>query len=246
MIGGNNVYRIRKDNAEMIGIVGAMEVEIEGIRSKMTDKKEKTVSGVRYVSGRLGKNEVVTAVCGIGKVFAAICAQTMILEFAPSVIINTGVAGSLSAQLNVCDIAVADKVVQHDMDTSPLGDPKGLVSGINVIYFEADRDVCALLSESVREHGINTVSGTIASGDQFIASKEVKNRIAGEFGAIACEMEGAAIGHVCYVNKKPFAVLRAISDKADGVAEIDYPSFCKMAADNYIKVICSFCEKYVG
>ena len=228
----------------MIGIIGAMEVEIEGIRSKMTDKKEVTVSGVKYVSGILGGNEVVTAVCGIGKVFAAICTQTMILKFAPSVIVNTGVAGSLSAELNVCDIAIADKVVQHDMDTSPLGDPKGLVSGINVIYFEADKAVAALLSGVVKENGINTVSGTIASGDQFIASKEVKNRIVSDFGAIACEMEGAAIGHVCYVNKVPFAVLRAISDKADGVADMDYPSFCKLAAANYVKVVCAFCERY--
>ncbi len=228
----------------MIGIIGAMSVEIEGIRAKMTEKSEKVISGVTYVSGRLGKNEVVTAVCGIGKVFAAICAQTMILEFSPDAIINTGVAGSLSPALNVCDIAVADKVVQHDMDTSPLGDPKGLISGINVIYFEADEKTGSLLAEIARGFSINTARGTIASGDQFIASKEVKQRIVSDFGAIACEMEGAAIGHVCYVNKVPFAVLRAISDKADGVAEIDYPTFCKMAADNYIKVICAFAERY--
>lgn len=228
----------------MIGIIGAMTVEIEGIRAKMTEKTEKSISGVTYVSGKLGKNEVVTAVCGIGKVFAAICTQTMILEFKPDVIINTGVAGSLSPMLNVCDIAVADKVVQHDMDTSPLGDPKGLISGINVIYFEADGKVSGLLAEIARENGINTVLGTIASGDQFIASKEVKAGILSEFGAIACEMEGAAIGHVCYVNKVPFTVLRAISDKADGVAEIDYPTFCKMAADNYVRVISAFAERY--
>ncbi len=228
----------------MIGIIGAMTVEIEGIRAKMTEKSEKTISGVTYVSGKLGKNEVVTAVCGIGKVFAAICTQTMILEFKPDVIVNTGVAGSLSHMLNVCDIAVADKVVQHDMDTSPLGDPKGLISGINVIYFDADERASNLLVHIAANNGINTLLGTIASGDQFIASKEVKAGIVSEFGAIACEMEGAAIGHVCYVNKVPFAVLRAISDKADGVAEIDYPTFCKMAADNYIKVISEFAEKY--
>ena len=228
----------------MIGIIGAMTVEIEGIRAKMTKRTEKTISGITYVSGKLGKNDVVTAVCGIGKVFAAICTQTMILEFKPDVIVNTGVAGSLSPMLNVCDIAVADKVVQHDMDTSPLGDPKGLISGINVIYFDADERASNLLAHIAAENGINTVIGTIASGDQFIASKEVKTGIVSEFGAIACEMEGAAIGHVCYVNKVPFAVLRAISDKADGVAEIDYPTFCKMAADNYIKVISEFAEKY--
>lgn len=228
----------------MIGIIGAMTVEIEGIREKMTDKTEKTVSGVTYVSGYLNGCETVTAVCGIGKVFAAICAQTMILEFSPELIINTGVAGSLSSSLNVCDIAVADRVVQHDMDTSPLGDPKGLISGINKVYIDADKNIGALLSEIASGEGINTVSGTIASGDCFVASKELKERIASDFGAIACEMEGAAIGQVCYVNNVPFSVLRAISDKADGVAEIDYPAFCKMAADNYIKVICGFAKRY--
>ena len=228
----------------MIGIIGAMEVEIEGIRSKMTHKKEKVISGVKYVSGKLGKSRVVTAVCGIGKVFAAICTQTMILEYSPSVIINIGVAGSLSSELKVCDIAIADKVVQHDMDTSHLGDPKGLISGINVVYIDSDVPVSSMLSDIVKEYGINTVSGTIASGDQFIASGDVKERIVSDFGAIACEMEGAAIGHVCYVNGRPFAVLRAISDNADGVADIDYPSFCKKAADNYVKVITTFCERY--
>ncbi len=228
----------------MVGIIGAMAIEIEGIRAKMTDKKEQCVSGVTYVSGKLGKNEVVTAVCGIGKVFAAICAQTMILKYAPSLIINTGVAGSLDAGLDVCDIAIAGNVVQHDMDTSPLGDPKGLVSGINKIYFDADTAAGKLLSEIAKENGINTKVGTIASGDQFIASKEIKDGIISEFGAIACEMEGAAIGHVCYVNGTPFTVLRAISDKANGTAEIDYPTFCKMAAENYIKVICEFANRF--
>ncbi len=228
----------------MIGIIGAMSVEIEGIRAKMTDKREASVSGITYVSGRLAGAEVVTAVCGIGKVFAAICAQTMILKYAPALIVNTGVAGSLCEELDVCDIAVADKVVQHDMDTSPLGDPKGLVSGINVIYFESDKKASALLSDIARKNGINTRVGTIASGDQFIASKEIKSRIVSEFGAIACEMEGAAIGHVCYVNSVPFAVLRAISDKANGVAEIDYPTFCKVAAENYIKVICELAGRF--
>ena len=130
------------------------------------------------------------------------------------------------------------------MDTSPLGDPKGLISGINVVYIDADRPVSEMLSDTVKECGINTVSGTIASGDQFIASREVKERIVSDFGAIACEMEGAAIGQVCYVNNKPFAVLRAISDNADGVADMDYPSFCKKAADNYVRVITAFCEEY--
>lgn len=228
----------------MIGIIGAMSVEIEGIRALMTDKTESTVSGVKFVCGKLGKNDVVTAVCGIGKVFAAICAEAMILKFDPDFIVNTGVAGSLTAKLKIGDIAVADKVVQHDMDTSPIGDPKGFISGINKIYFDTDEKISALLSECVKAEGINTMFGGIASGDQFIASKEQKNNILDNFDAIACEMEGASIGHVCYVNQKPFAVLRAISDSADDSAFMDYPQFAAMAADNYIKVMQRFASIY--
>lgn len=230
----------------MIGIIGAMEVEIEGIRALMQDKSEETVSGVRYVSGRLGNNTVVTAVCGIGKVFAAICTQTMILKYDPQVIINTGVGGSLSEKLKIFDIAVADSVVQHDMDTSPLGDPVGLVSGINKIYFETDKKVSDMLTDIIEKNGINTVRGVIASGDQFIASAEKKKDITQNFAAVVCEMEGAAIGHVCYVNQKPFAVLRAVSDEADGVAEVDFPAFCRKAAENYVKTVEAFAWEYRG
>lgn len=228
----------------MIGIIGAMSIEVEGIRALMTDKKEITVSGVKFVSGKLGKNELVTAVCGIGKVFAAICAEAMIIKFDPEIIINTGVGGSLTPKLKIGDIAIADKVVQHDMDTSPIGDPKGLISGINKIYFETDEKVSGLLSDCVKAEGVNTIFGGIASGDQFIASKEQKKAITDNFEAVVCEMEGAAIGHVCYVNEKPFAVLRAVSDSADDSAHMDYPEFAKMAAENYIKVIHRFATLY--
>ena len=229
----------------MIGIIGAMEIEIEGVRALMTEKEEKTISGVKYVIGKLGNNNVVTAVCGIGKVFAAICAQTMILNFNPDIIVNTGVAGSIDSSLGILDIAVADKVVQHDMDTSPIGDPKGLLSGINVIYMDADEKASALLVKLVREAGINAVRGAIASGDQFIASKAQKDTIKANFpDAVACEMEGAAIGQVCYVNKVKFAVLRAISDNADGGAVEDYPAFARKTAENYIGIIARFAQDY--
>ena len=229
----------------MIGIIGAMEIEIEGVRALMTEKEEKTISGVKYVTGKLGNNKVVTAVCGIGKVFAAICAQTMILTFAPDIIVNTGVAGSIDASLGILDIAVASKVVQHDMDTSPIGDPKGLLSGINVIYMDADEKASLLLMKLVREAGINAVRGAIASGDQFIASKAQKDTIKTNFpDAVACEMEGASIGQVCYVNKVKFAVLRAISDNADGGAVEDYPAFARKTAENYIGIIARFAQEY--
>ena len=224
----------------MIGIIGAMSLEIEGLRALMTEKTEKVVSGINYVSGILAGQSVVTAVSGIGKVFAAICAEAMILEYKVDVIINTGVAGTLTDRLGIGDIAVAKNVVQHDMDTSPLGDPKGLISGINIIYIKADEAVSEGLSRAARALDINTVVGTVASGDQFIASSEKKKEITDSFNAVACEMEGAAIGHVCFVNKKPFAVLRAISDSADGSAELDYPTFCKKAAENYVRVVSAY------
>ncbi len=231
---------MKTEGIKMIGIIGAMTVEIEGIRSLMSEKKEKTISGIKYVSGVLKGKDVVTAVCGIGKVFAAICAQTMILEFDPELIINTGVGGALTDKLSIGDIAVAENVVQHDMDTSAIGDPRGLISGINVIYIEADKKSSDALALSARALGINTVYGTVASGDQFIASSEKKKEIAENFNAIVCEMEGAAIGHVCYVNKKPFAVLRAVSDGADENVKVDYAEFAKHAAENYIKTVCGY------
>lgn len=221
----------------MIGIIGAMTLEIEGLRALMSEKEEKTVSGIKFVSGMLENQKVVTAVSGIGKVFAAICTEAMILEYNPDVIINTGVAGTLTDKLSIGDIAVAKNVVQHDMDTSPLGDPRGLISGINVIYIEADESTAERLSKAAGELKINTLSGTVASGDQFIASGEKKKDITESFNAVACEMEGAAIGQVCYVNGKPFAVLRAISDSADGSAEMDYPTFARKAAENYVSVV---------
>lgn len=230
--------------SDIIGIIAAMDSEIAAIKNEMTDKTVETVSGIEFVKGTLcGKNAVV-AKCGIGKVFAAICAQTMILKYSPALVINTGVGGSLSEKLSIGDIAVASDVVQHDMDTSPLGDPVGLVSGINIVHFPADIVAVEFISAAAKSLGINCVQGTIASGDQFIASREKKNYIKDNFGAIACEMEGAAIGHVCYVNVTPFAVIRAISDTADDSSHMDYGEFLKLAADRSFKVVTRFIERY--
>ena len=229
----------------MIGFIGAMQIELDGIRENMTDKKSVTVSGVEYVTGKLGKNEIVTAVCGVGKVFAAVCAQTMILKFNPSLIINTGVAGGIADELNIGDVVVAEKVVQHDMDTSPIGDPVGLISGINKIYFETDAKASEALAASLAKFGINTVRGTIATGDQFVSSSEKKVYLQNTFGAAACEMEGGSIGHVCYLNNTPFAVLRSISDKANEEATMDFPTFAKRSADGYVKVVTDFADNWI-
>ena len=200
----------------MIGIIAAMNVEMESRCSYIQNPVTETISGITFVSGTLEGSEVVTAVCGIGKVFAAMCAQTMILRYKPDCIVNTGVAGTLTDKLKIGSIAVSSAVVQHDMDTSALGDPIGMISGINKVLLPADQDLCDQLSACATVLGIHTQTGVIASGDQFISSSERKSAIVKTFGAIACEMEGASIGQVCYVNRVPFCVLRAISDSADG------------------------------
>lgn len=228
--------------SNLIGIIGAMDIEVNGIVSAMSNVSEKTISGIIYYKGTLNNKEVVVAKCGIGKVFAAICTQTMILEFSPDVIINTGVAGTLSKDLNVLDIAIASKVVQHDMDTSAIGDPKGLISGINVIYFEACEEVISTIQKSATLTGCNTQIGIIASGDKFISQDSDKDEIKAEFGAIACEMEGASVGHVCFVNKVPFGVIRAISDGQG--AEMDYMTFANKAAENSVEITKKFVELF--
>ena len=220
--------------SNLIGIIGAMDIEVSGIVSAMQNVTEKTISGIKYYKGILNNKEVVVAKSGIGKVFAAICAQTMILEFQPCVVINTGVAGSLTNHLNVLDVVVATKVVQHDMDTSAIGDPKGLISGINKIFIESDSSVIEKLVHSSSEVECCAFKGIIASGDKFIAEKCDKSLINAEFGAVACEMEGASIGQVCFVNNVPFGVIRAISD-GEG-AEMDYITFANIAAQNSVKI----------
>lgn len=224
----------------MIGIIAAMNVEMESLRSYMENTQTEVISGVTFVRGTLEGREVVTAVCGIGKVFAALCAQTMILKYNPECIINTGVAGTLTDALSIGSIAVSSAMVQHDMDTSAIGDPVGLISGINIIEIPADAKLSARLSACADEMNIKTVTGVIASGDQFVASSERKAFITDHFSAIACEMEGAAIGQVCYVNQVPFCVLRAISDSADGSSHMDYPVFVKMAAEQSVNLLRRF------
>lgn len=221
----------------MIGLIGAMRVEVEALQQELLHKKTETISGMTFYSGTLCGKETVIAESGIGKVFSALCAQTMILRYSVSQIINTGVGGTLTDRLSIGQIAIADSVVQHDMDTSPLGDPPGLLSGINKIVLPADREVVRLLEESVRRAGVPYQVGTIASGDRFVASVSEKERISSQFHGICCEMEGGAIGHACYINGVPFGVLRAISDDANGNSPEDFPAFTKQAVEVSLQVI---------
>lgn len=222
----------------LVGIIGAMEIEVEALKRLMDKAETEKISGIEFCGGFINGVKTVVAVAGVGKVNAAVCAQTMILKYSPDMLINVGVAGGLSKMLDIGDIAVASAVVEHDMDTSPIGDPKGLISGINMVLMPCDKRIADMMRAAAESVGnIKTETGIIASGDQFISTDEQRQRIIDEFGAIAAEMEGASIGHVCVMNKVPFGVLRAISDGANSNSTMDYPTFAKMAAENSIKII---------
>lgn len=228
------------NNVKTLGIIAAMDTEIDGVKAFLNNTNTVNVSGVDFVSGDYNGTKIICAKCGIGKVFAALCTEAMVLNFRPDCIINTGVGGSLTDRLGLLDVAVATKLCQHDMDTSPIGDPKGLISGINKIYFDADENVSNALFEIGQTLGIKTARATIASGDQFIASDDEKERITSEFNADVCEMEGGSIAQVCYVNKVPFSVVRAISDAA---SDMDFLTFADKAAKNSIAIMIEFIKK---
>ena len=225
---------------QRIGIIGAMTPEMDAIKASIKDPEAEEISGIRFVRGTIHGVEVVAATCGIGKVFAGMCAQTMILKYEPDLIINVGVAGSLSRNLNIGDIAIAHSVVQHDMDTTAIGDPVGLISGISKVYLPCSPQVTEMMQACARALGFHNETGVIATGDVFVQDGERKHFISDTFQAIACEMEGGGIGQVCYVNDTPFCILRAISDNGDEDAHSDYHMSLEMAADRATQVMDRF------
>ena len=227
----------------MIGIIGAMDVEVNKFKEQMIGVSTETIAGTEFVCGTLWGHPAVVAVSGVGKVNAAICTQTMIMRFEPRFVINSGVAGGIDSSLNICDTVVAESVIQHDMDTSPLGDPVGFISGLDLVKIPCDAGLAEKLFESAKENDIHTISGTIVSGDQFINSRIKKDYLKETFEASACEMEAAAIGHTCYKNNVPFAILRTISDNADDSSHVSYTEFVQAAADNLEKIMKVFFAK---
>ena len=222
----------------MIGIICAMEVEADAVRALLRDPREETVSGVRFTCGTVSGKDVVLAVCGVGKVYAALCTEAMILKYSPDAIVNVGVAGTLTPELSIGDVAVGTAAVCHDMDTSPFGDPPGFISGIGV-FTPLSEDLAERLLEILKEQGLKGIPGVIASGDRFVWRSSDKNRITKHFGAVVCEMEGQAIAQTCFVNRTPCAIIRSVSDNADGVAA-DFENFKFLAAENAARVITAF------
>ena len=227
----------------MIGILGAMPPEVESILAALENKQAHPMSGTTYYTGTLHGRDVVVARCGVGKVCAAVCAQTMILHFGVTAIVNVGVAGSLCDGLRIGDIAIAKSTVQHDMDTSPIGDPVGLISGINKVYLPCSERLCDLLADCVQAQGVHFVLGTVASGDVFVASPEQRARITGNFDAVACEMEGSAICQVCYANGVEVGILRAISDNCNDPSTMDYATFRDSSARVGCRILLDFMSR---
>ncbi len=223
-----------------IGIIGAMELEVEQLKSKLALNRVVKKANMEFYEGVLNGADVVIVKSGIGKVNAGICVQILADEFGITHVINTGVAGSLNASLDIGDIVVSSDALYHDMDATGFGYALGEVPQMGVKEFVADKRMVEFAVESCKKVNpdINVISGEVVSGDQFISSREVKDRIVTNFPKACCtEMEGAAIAHGAYLNNIPFIVIRAISDKADDSAQMDYPTFEREAAKHSAKLV---------
>ncbi len=222
-----------------LGIIGAMTVEVETLKAQMGDIVATRYAGMDFYEGTLETLSVVLVVCGVGKVNAALCVQALCDRFGVTHIVNTGVAGSLCAQLDIGDFVISQEAIYHDFDCSALNSDYcvGQVPGLGVRAFPADPELKALAYKAAQQvHAGHVRVGVIASGDQFICHKAQKERIVANTGAICTEMEGAAIAHGAWRNGCPFVVIRAISDKADDSAQMDYPTFEAIAAKRCAEV----------
>lgn len=220
----------------MIGIIGAMEEEVKALTDMMSGVETATVAGMVFKKGQFKGKDVVVVRSGIGKVNAAVCTQILADRYNVDCVINTGVAGSLKNEINIGDIVISSDAIQHDMDATGFGYKMGVIPRMPVSVFEADRKLIdaarAACSEAVPEIGV--FEGRVVSGDQFITDKDTKKRLVETFAAYCTEMEGAAIAQAAYLNSIPFLIIRAISDKADDSASMDYDEFERKAIEHSV------------
>ena len=222
----------------MVGLIGAMSVEMEALLRQLAGRRDEKVGMDVFSCGMLFGKEAVLSVCGPGKVNAALCAQSMILRFQPEWVLNLGVAGAGDEKVGIGDMVIATCAVQHDMDTSPIGDPVGFISKVGLIKLPCDAGLrMRLVRAANRVVGLRVFEGVIATGDQFISNGEVRRKIHERFHALAVEMEGAAVAHACYAMHTPCGIVRSISDRADGHSTMDYGSFTELAAANSTRVV---------
>ena len=219
------------------GIIGAMDVEVATLKERMENKTVRTIADSHYCEGKLEGMDVVVVQCGVGKVNAAQCAQLLCRCYGVTHIVNTGIAGSLNAELDIGDFVISKDAIYHDVDATNFGYPMCQVPGMSVLVFAADD---MLLQEAFvaadAAHPGHVRIGRVATGDQFVADKALKEKIIQNTGAFCTEMEGAAIAHTAWKNGVPFVIIRAISDKADDSAEMDYPTFEAAAAKRCAQV----------
>ncbi len=223
----------------MLGIIGAMDTEVAKLKEVMEDVNITKAASMEFYEGKLNGARAVVVKAGVGKVNAACCTQTLIDHFPVSCVINTGIAGSLKAEIDIGDVVLATDAVEHDMDVAVLGYAPGKIPDMDVESFEADEKLRKIAKESCEKVNpdISVYEGRVVTGDQFISSKEKKAWLTETFGGCCAEMEGAAIAHAAYLNQVPFLIVRAISDKADDSAQMDYPTFEAKAIEHSVRLI---------
>lgn len=221
-----------------IGIIGAMSEEVETLKEAMYLDEKIEKANMTFYHGVLLEKEVVIVTCGIGKVNAAVCTQILIDRFRVDKIINVGIAGGLNKDIYPGDIVVADNLVQHDMDVRFFGDPLGQIPRMDTFDFKCDMDLVEKAKQAIEKiKDSKAYTGRIVSGDQFVSEAEQQQFLGEHFEAYACEMEGASIGQVCYLNSMPFVVIRSISDNAINGTHMDYETFAPLAIKNSVAIV---------
>lgn len=223
----------------MIGIIGAMEEEVAALKDSMEVQETTEQASMIFCKGVLCGKEVVIVRSGIGKVNAGICVQILVDRFGADTLINTGIAGSLDAKIDIGDMVISTDALHHDMDATEFGYPIGQIPRMEALSFPANEELLkkAVQASEKANPDIHTFTGRIASGDQFIASREIKDRIVENFHPLCVEMEGAGIAQAAYLNQVSYVIIRAISDKADNSASVDYPTFERQAIAHSVRLV---------
>ena len=229
----------------MLGIIGAMDEEVAKIKEQMEDVETKQIASMEFLKGTVKGHPVVVVRSGIGKVNAAMCTQILADIYHVDAVINTGIAGSLNADINIGDIVLSTDALEHDMDAVAFGYPVGQIPRMDTLSFKADeqlRKTAKEICEKVNPD-VTVFEGRVVSGDQFISDKQKKEWLIENFAGYCTEMEGAAIAHAAYLNDVPFLIIRAISDKADDSASVDYPAFEAKAIEHSVRLLLALCEE---
>lgn len=229
----------------MLGIIGAMDEEVSKLKEKMTDVEIRSKASMDFYKGKLMGTDVVVVRSGIGKVNAGICTQILVDEYKIDSVINTGIAGSLNADIDIGDIVIATDTLQYDVDATGFGYELGVIPRMETSVFKADDTLRELAKECCERVNpdVKVFCGRVVSGDQFVSDKDKKQYISDNFKGYCTEMEGAAIAHAAYLNNIPFLIIRAISDKADDSATMDYPTFEAKAIEHSVKLMAELAAK---